>query len=113
MTLVPTAKDDGTIFLSVSFDVTSAQPLTPFTVGAGTSAITVQQKVIDGTGIIQEVPVRSGQTVVIGGIDLTTGQDNERRLGKGAPMLLGGSDKTSVQRTQMVLLVTAVAEEGV
>lgn len=113
VTLVPTAKQDGTIFLSVSFDVTNAQPLKAFTVGSGDSAVTVQQKTIDGTGVIQEVPVRSGQTVVIGGIETSTNALTSRRLGSGIPMLAGGSDQGRNQKSRMVLLVTAVTEEGV
>jgi len=113
VTLVPTAKADGTIFLSVSFDVTSAQPLQAFTVGSGASAVTVQQKTIDGTGVIQEVPVRSGQTVLIGGIESNTNSVSSRRMGPGLPMLLGGSDQGRNTKSRMVLLVTAVAEEGV
>lgn len=109
VTVVPTAKADGTVFLSISFDVTSAQPLVPFSVGG----VTVQQKTIDGTGVIQEVPVRSGQTVVIGGIETNTAQHTQRRLGLDFPILFGGSDATKQTRSRMVLLATAVVEEGV
>ncbi len=98
VTLVPTAKADGTIFLSVSFDVTSAQPLKAFTVGSGDSAVTVQQKTIDGQGVIQEVPVRSGQTVVIGGIESNSNAVTNRRLGANLPMALGGSDQAAPLR---------------
>ena len=113
LTLVPTAKADGTIFLSVSFDVTTAEPLRPFTVGAGASAVTVQQKTINGTGTILEVPIRSGRTEIIGGVEVSTTQANARRLGSGAPMLLGGSDASSVTKNVLVILVTAVTEEGI
>lgn len=113
VTLVPTAKADGTIFLSVSFDVTSAQPLKAFTVGSGDSAVTVQQKTIDGQGVIQEVPVRSGQTVVIGGIESNSNSVTNRRLGANLPLAFGGSDQGRNTKSRMVLLVTAIAEEGV
>ena len=113
LTLVPTAKADGTIFLSVSFDVTSAEPLRPFTVGSGASAVTVQQKTINGTGTIQEVPIRSGRTEVIGGVEVLTSQATTRRLGDGIPMVFGGSDAANSTRSVLVLLVTAVSEEGI
>ena len=113
LTLVPTAKADGTIFLSVSFDVTSAEPLRPFTVGSGASAVTVQQKTINGTGTIQEVPIRSGRTEVIGGVEILNSQSTTRRLGEGVPMVLGGSDSASSTRSVLVILVTAVSEEGI
>jgi type IVB pilus formation R64 PilN family outer membrane protein len=113
VTMVPTAKADDTIFLSLSFDVTSAQPLVPFTVGSSASQVTVQQKTIDGTGFIQELPVRSGQTVLVGGLESQTTQDSVRRLIPGASMLFGGSNTTKLTKTRLLLLVTAVAEEGV
>lgn len=113
VTMVPTAKADGTIFMSISFDQTSSQPLVPFTVGSGATAITVQQKSIDGSGIIQEVPVRSGKTIVVGGIETSTSLDTVRRLLPGAPLLSGGSNVTKITKSRMVLLLTAVTEEGI
>ena len=113
LTIVPTAKPDGTVFLSVSFDVTSLASLVPFTMGTGATSVTVQQKSIDGNGVIQEVPVRSGQTVVIGGIENNSLQNTERRLGPGAPLIAGGSDATKVTKARTIILVTAVIEEGV
>lgn len=113
VTVVPTAKSDGSIFLSISFDLTSAQPLVPFTVGSEGAQVTVQQKTIDGTGFIQEVPIRSGQTVLVGGLESQTAQDNTRRLGSGAPILFGGSNAAKVAKSRLLLLVTAVTEEGI
>lgn len=113
VTLVPTAKSDGTIFLSLSFDQTSAQPLVPFTVGSASSSVTVQQKTIDGAGIIQEIPIKSGQSIVVGGIESITSQNTIRRLLPGAPMIAGGGDSSKVTKSRLILVVTAVAEEGI
>lgn len=112
VTLVPTAKPDGTIFLSLSFDQTSAQPLVPFTVGSASSSVTVQQKTIDGNGIIQEVPIKSGQSIVVGGIESMTSQNTIRRLLPNAPILAGGGDTSRVTKSRLILIVTAQAEEG-
>lgn len=113
LTLVPTAKSDGSVFVSVHFDVTSAEPLRPYTVGSGSSAVTVQQKTINGSGMIQEVPMRSGRTEVIGGLELTTQNNTARRLADGVPMLAGGSDVATSTKSVTVLLVTPVIEEGI
>jgi len=113
LTVLPTAKADGTVFLSLSFDMTSAQPLVPFTAGSVGSSVTVQQKTIDGSGIIQEVPLRSGQTVLVGGIESNVAQDTIRRLMPGAPLLFGGSNAAKITKSRMILIVTAVIEEGV
>jgi len=113
VTIVPTAKDNGTIIMSVAFDTTSLDSLKPYTVGSGASAVTVQQKTISGSGIIQEVPVLSGKTEVIGGVELLTSSTTDRRLADGAPMVFGGSDSRTLNKSVTVFLVTAVTEEGI
>jgi len=113
LTLVPNAKSDGTVFISVSFDVTSADPLRPYTVGSGDSAVTVQQKTINGSGVIQEVPVHGGRTEVIGGLELLTNQNSTRTLGQYLPVFTGGSQTSASTKTVTVLLVTATVEEGI
>lgn len=113
LTIVPTAKRDGSIILTVAYDVTSAEPLRPYTVGSGASAVTVQQKTINGSGVVQEVVMRSGRTEIIGGLEMVSTNSNSRRLGENLPMVLGGSDNASSVRSVTVLLVTAVSEDGV
>lgn len=113
LTIVPTAKKDGSIILTVAFDVTSAEPLRPYTVGSGASAVTVQQKTINGSGVVQEVTMRSGRTEIVGGLEMVNTQNTSRRLGEGLPMVFGGSDNATSARSVTVLLVTAVAEDGV
>lgn len=113
LTIVPTAKSDGSVFLSVSFDVTTADPLRPYTVGTGASAVTVQQKTINGSGVIQEVSIHNGKTEVIGGVELSTTQNTIRRMGDGMPIIAGGSNTSTLAKTLTVFLVTAVLEEGV
>lgn len=112
LTLIPTAKADGSIILSVHFDVSTAQPLVPYTVGTGSSAVTVQQKTIDGSGVIQEVPIRSGRTEIIGGIEQVTNSNTARRLGENIPIVAGGSNSTGLSKNVTLLLVTAYTEEG-
>lgn len=114
LTVIPTAKADGTIYISLSIDQSSNRPLVPFTVGGGTtSGVTVQQKTIDGTGFILESPTRSGVPIVMGGIEFDTGSATERRLAAGLPLLFGGSNQSETQKTRTIIVVTAVSEEGV
>jgi type IVB pilus formation R64 PilN family outer membrane protein len=112
VTIVPDAQEDGQILMSIAFDETVLTSLKPFTVGSGSSAIQLQQKTIDGSGTVQQVMVRSGQTIVISGFERVTDQYDQRRLGQGVPLLLGGSDIANRSRTTKLLLVTAVVEEG-
>jgi type IVB pilus formation R64 PilN family outer membrane protein len=111
LTLIPKSMDNGQIFLNMSFDVSTAEPLTPFTVGSSSNGVTVQQKVINAHGALQEVSMRSGETVLLGGIDVTTAGQTQRRLAPGAPIAVGGSDQTTYRRSHIVILVTALAED--
>jgi type IVB pilus formation R64 PilN family outer membrane protein len=113
ITMVPDASEDGTIVMSIAFDSTVLTSLQPFSVGNGSNTMTVQQKVIDGTGTLQQIVMRSGQTAVISGFEKISDNYKERRMDEHAPMLLGGSDSAASQRITKVLLVTAVAEEGI
>lgn len=111
LTLVPIAQPDGRILLSAYFDVTSAEPLRPFTIGQGDTAVTVQQKTINGSSSIQEVTVRSGRTELIGGVDVVSRAATDRSLSEDAPVFLGGSTSRGNTKSITVLLVTAVIED--
>jgi hypothetical protein len=76
------------------------------------NSVTVQQKSINGTGIVQEIPMRSGQTLVVGGYDSVVGNLTQRRVAPGAPLVMGGSDSGTYQKSIVVFLVTAVTEDG-
>jgi len=112
LTVTPVAKDNGHIYLTLSYDVTTSDPLRSFTVGNASNSVTVQQKSINGTGIVQEVPMRSGQTVVVGGYDSVVANSTLRRLAPGAPIALGGSNSNEYTKSLVVFLVTAVTEDG-
>jgi len=113
LNLLPTARADGQINLILSYDQSDADPLVPFTTGSGTNSVTLQQKTINGTASIREVTLRSGQTLLVGGLETALGQTNSRRLAPGAPLIAGGSDKTAINTSSTVILVTAVTEEGI
>jgi hypothetical protein len=63
--------------------------------------------------VIQEVPVRSGRTEVIGGIELLTTNNTNRRLAEDMPLITGGYNQSTKSKSVTILLVTAVVEEGV
>jgi len=113
LTLVPIAQPDGRILLSAYFDVTSAEPLRPFTVGQGATAVTVQQKTINGSSSIQEVTLRAGRTELIGGVDVVARSAIDRSLTEETPFFLGGSVARGNTKSITVLLVTAVIEDQV
>ncbi len=113
LTVTPTAFEGGQILLNLAYDNTVLRALEPYAAGNNATALsTVQQKTIDGSGTIQSVALRSGQTVVISGIEKIADQFDQRRLDPSAPLLAGGSNRTQRTSSTTVLLVTAIAEEG-
>jgi hypothetical protein len=101
------------MILSLAYDNTVLTSLNPFTVGNAQNGSTVQQKTIDGSGTVQSFPMRSGQTVVLTGISTNSERATKRRLDDFAPMVVGGSDAASRTKSTTVILVTAVAEDGI
>ncbi len=115
LTVTPSAFGDGQIIMNLAYDNTTLRSLEPYSAGgkSGDASSTVQQRTIDGSGTVQSVSIRSGQTLVISGIEKVTNQFDQRRLDKDVPLLFGGSDRNKSSRTTTVLLVTATSEDGI
>lgn len=113
LTVVPDVGDDGVIAMAITYDNTVLSGLKPFTTGSGANQTTVQQKTIDGNGALQQVITRVGVPTVVAGIERTQQQYDKRRLGDEVPMIAGGSDSASETKNITVLVVTAVARDGV
>ncbi|MFJ1302361.1 hypothetical protein ACILG0_20560 [Pseudomonadota bacterium AL_CKDN230030165-1A_HGKHYDSX7] len=112
VTIVPDARDDGSILLSIGYDNSYAQPLQALSFGPKDSALVVQQLNLDGQGTVQQVALRPGQAVLLAGFDRHELDAQSRRLAPGAPILAGGRDKLGDKRLSTVLLVTAQLEDG-
>jgi len=114
LTVTPSAFSDGRILMNVAYDSTALRSLEPYSTGAGVggSSATVQQRTIDGTGAMQSVSLKSGQSLMISGIDKLMEQYDQRRLDKSLPMVLSGSDRTKKSRTSTILVITALSEDG-
>lgn len=113
LTVVPDVGDDGVIAMAITYDNTALTGLKPFTTGNGANQTTVQQKTIEGNGSLQQVVTRIGVPTVVAGIERTQQQYDKRRLGDDVPLLAGGSDSASETKNITVLVVTAVARDGV
>lgn len=69
LTVTPSAFQDGRILMNVAYDSTSLTSLNPYTAGSEANSAKVQQRVIDGGGSLQTISMRSGQSILISGID--------------------------------------------
>lgn len=113
LTVVPDAQEDGQVLLTLSYDDTRLiGGLQKEEFGSPDAPSFVQQHRIGGQGVVQQVELRPGQPVVIGGYEQSSGNSTRRRLDDRAPMLLGGSDNAQQKQLLTVLVVTALPEEG-
>lgn len=112
VTITPDAQDDGQILIALKFENRSGT-LTPFTVTASGGSVGVQQRNIDEINGIGKTVLRVGVPTIFGGVSEVTDESQGRRLDQGAPLLLGGSDKIKRTTRSLILVITAVAEDGV
>jgi type IVB pilus formation R64 PilN family outer membrane protein len=112
VTITPDAQDDGQILVALKFENRSGT-LTPYTVTASGGSVGVQQRNIDEINGIGKTVLRMGIPTIFGGVSELTDESQGRRLDADAPMLLGGSDKIKRQKRSLILVITALAEDGV
>lgn len=111
ITLVPDAREDGRILLSIAYDSTSAQPLKAIRFGDQAHPLQLQQLTVEGNGTVQQLALQPGQPLVIAGFDKVQASTDERRLNPGVPLALGGADTVAQQRLTTLMIVTAQVEE--
>ncbi|UUZ66550.1 hypothetical protein LP417_33910 (plasmid) [Polaromonas sp. P1-6] len=112
LTVTPEAQDDGQVIVSANFQDRTGT-LNPFTITAGGFSSTIQQRNIDELSNMVRTVVRVGVPTVIGGMSEVVDQSTARRLDDMAPIVLGGSDAVKRSKRSMILVVTAIAEDGV
>ena len=100
------------VLLTIAYDDTRLIEMKKQPLGSRDDQSFVQQTNIGGQGRVQQVMVRPGEQVVIGGYQQSADSSTRRRLDDKAPMLMGGSDASQEQQLLTVVLVTAIPEEG-
>jgi|GEM_PF-2784772 len=112
LTVTPDAQDDGQILISLNMADRSGT-LTPYTVQVAGAGTTVQQRNIQETNVSARTVLRAGVTQLIGGLNESVNTSTTRRLDDKAPLMLGGSDDVTQTKRNLILLVTAVAEDNI
>ena len=111
--MLPEVNGRDTVMLNMSLDQSTLENLETFSSGSGANTQSVQLPNIAGEGSSQQVPVRSGQTIVLTGFDTKSNQYDKRTLGNKIPMLAGGSLRASETRSTTIVLVTAEVVDGI
>ncbi len=112
LTITPDSQDDGQILVSMKFENRSGT-LVPYTLTSSGGSVTLQQRNIDEISSIAKTVLRVGVPTVFGGLSEIADESTQRRLGADAPILLGGSDNIKQNKRSLILVVTAIAEDGV
>jgi type IVB pilus formation R64 PilN family outer membrane protein len=111
LTITPEAQDDGQVIVSSNFQDRTGV-LNPYTVSAGGFSTTIQQRNIDEISSMVRTVMRVGVPTVIGGMSEIVNTSKERRLDESLPLVVGGSDAVNKTKRSMILVVTAIAEDG-
>ena len=111
LVMFPKVTSKDTVMLEMSLDQSVLQDIPTFTSGSGSNVQSVQLPNKDSGGSSQEVPIRSGQTMVITGFDKKTNQYDKRSLGNGVPTIFGGSGTAASNRTTTIVLVSVSVKD--
>lgn len=113
LNLVPTITERNSIVLTFSVDLSDLLDMKTFTSGSGGTSQSIQLPEVSATQFIQNVPLRSGETLVVTGFERTTHRYNQRTLGRGMEPGLGGSLAGSGAKESLVIMITPIIREGV
>ena len=103
ITALPRIVAPGVVNVFLSFSANDLTNLEDFQVGDTGS---IELATIDNRTVWTEMPLRSGQTLVLAGTEQEKVSKTDKGLGDTFNMLLGGQRSGSVVKTRLVLLVT-------
>ncbi|MGF6464260.1 type IVB pilus formation R64 PilN family outer membrane protein [Stenotrophomonas sp. PvP086] len=107
MTLVPYIQPDNkTVLLSLAINMTDLIGLEKVDEKTPVQTPNLAKQIVN-----QEVKLKSGQTLVLSGLDTVTLQDTRSGVGRPWFFLFGGGKKTSREREVLVALVTPIVKE--
>ncbi|MDD3370334.1 MAG: hypothetical protein PHE27_00765, partial [Alphaproteobacteria bacterium] len=109
--LTPRLLDDGRILLQYSLGLIGIEDMgeTSFLTNddaTGTSAQKIYLPVTDNRIFIQQSMLRSGQTLMIGGIDRTDMTQNKQGIGSPDNFLLGGGTSSNETHLMMIIAIS-------
>ena len=104
--LTPRLLDDGRILLQYSLSLVGLVNLNPTTFNTGTGTIPISLPTTDNRIFVQQSMLRSGQTLVIGGVDQERISDNKQGVGSPDNFLLGGGTSSNTNHLMLFMAIT-------
>ena len=104
MQVLPTIMPDGRVILQFAADVTTLREIRPVTSGE----VTIETPDYDSQNFLQRVVMRSGETLVLSGLEVDG--ETKTNTGVGSPFFpwLGGGMTSGKQREITVVLITPI-----
>ncbi|HWX12393.1 MAG TPA: PilN family type IVB pilus formation outer membrane protein [Trinickia sp.] len=108
LTLLPHILDDGTVMMQFYTNISSLASLSTFTSGGQS----IQLPTVDTRNFLQQVAVKSGQTLVISGYEGDNDQDSKQGVGTPTNYVFGGGYSATHSREIIVILITPITMNG-
>jgi type IVB pilus formation R64 PilN family outer membrane protein len=108
LTLLPHILDDGTVMMQFYTNISSLASLSTFTSGGQS----IQLPTVDTRNFLQQVAVKSGQTLVISGYEGDNDQDSKQGVGTPTNYAFGGGYSATHSREIIVILITPITMNG-
>lgn len=104
--LTPRLLDDGRIIMQYSLNLIDLVRITNFTSGTGTNAVSLQLPETTNRIFVQQSVLKSGSTLVIGGVDEEDMAQNAQGVGDPFNFLLGGGLSNATGRIMLFIAIT-------
>ncbi|MDR3450761.1 MAG: secretin N-terminal domain-containing protein [Alphaproteobacteria bacterium] len=104
--LTPRLLDDGRILLQYSLSLIDVESLGQQSFNTGTATVPLTLPVTENKIFVQQSLLRSGSTLVIGGVDREQVVQNHNGVGSPDNFLLGGGISTDRQHAMLVMAIT-------
>lgn len=104
MNFTPRVTDGNNIIMRYTVDLSSIEKITDFSTPDGTSTIQLPQRLV--RNFMQNVSVKSGETLVLTGFQQVGGTDTSSGTGASWAWFLGGSKKANSTNRTIVIVVT-------
>ena len=104
MNVMPRILEDNNVIIRYAVDLATIEGITTFTSPDGTSSIQLPQRAV--RNFLQNVKVKSGQTMVLTGFQQVTGQENGAGPGSPGAWFLGGSRQANAASRTLVIVIT-------
>jgi type II secretory pathway component GspD/PulD (secretin) len=106
MQVIPKITSTGDVFMQVSLDLSSLNSIDTFSSGDNTSGQTVQYPNTTNKSVMQGLPIKPGETMMISGFEQTLNSDNTKSMGPNSMWFAGGEFKGKQKKVRTIIMIT-------